>query len=344
MSFVCAFYGFGQITKLNVTHYWCDRKTLDEIREHSIEYNLNHGTSDGCWKSTQFNVDKNSLFDISIYDTNPDITSSNVLKCIIWQFYSIWFFSIATGFFSLFCADFVTICCKFSRHRQEKGNCTHQTDRKDPDRKRQGQSKKSSFRSCCPCQCKNFVSPFFLFYVCDFDKFLMCFLCFFFLVLAGCTCLPKDNEILERIGDFYWLYIKLYKHYFGEDTRNWFILLMIREIIEIVVQIFALCNMNGLNLFYQNQIVLSSKEFTIKLFTILLCLNSITVGILWILYLVQNKLCHGELFKQSVFVIDTIFDTFYALFPIIIVANENGLDDLNFNVAIGSLQSKNTYV
>ena len=150
--------------------------------------------------------------------------------------------------------------------------------------------------------------------------------------------------MVECVGDYYWVYTKWYKHYFGEDTRNWFILLMAREITEIIVQIFSLFNMNGLNLFYPNEIVLASKELSVKLFTILLCSNSILVGILWIFYLVQNKLCHGEFFKQLIFVIDTIFDTFYALFPIIIVANETGFSNFNLSIAIGSLQSGNMYV
>ena len=161
---------------------------------------------------------------------------------------------------------------------------------------------------------------------------------------VGCFCFPNENKFLEGIGDCYWRYIKWYKYHFGEDTRNWFVLLMVREIVEITIQIFALYNMNGVNLFYPKEIVLASKQFTVKLFTILLCMNSIIVGILWIFYLVQHKLCHGDFFKQLVFVIDTLFDTFYALFPIIIIANETGFDNFNLKVAVGSLQLKNTYV
>ena len=67
LGFVCVLYGFGQITELNVTHYWCDRKNLDTIRKHSIEYNLNQGTEIGCWKTRQFNVDINSLFAVHLF-------------------------------------------------------------------------------------------------------------------------------------------------------------------------------------------------------------------------------------------------------------------------------------
>ena len=56
MSFVCAFYGYGQITQLNLGNYSCDKKSLADIYEHSEKYQLNHGTNDGCWKSKQFTV------------------------------------------------------------------------------------------------------------------------------------------------------------------------------------------------------------------------------------------------------------------------------------------------
>ena len=152
LGFVCVLYGFGQITELNVTHYWCDRKDLDTIRKHSVEYDLNEGTQVGCWKTTQFNVDTNSLFDTSIYDTNPDITSSNVSKCIIWLFYSSLFFSTALGFASLYCGDFANICCKYSKPKKNKSDHNGGTDQNgDETDQKQVRAKRSSFHSCCPC-------------------------------------------------------------------------------------------------------------------------------------------------------------------------------------------------
>ena len=56
LGFVCILYGFGQITQLVLSNYWCESKTLDEIYQHSIEYGLNEGTNEGCWKSKQFTV------------------------------------------------------------------------------------------------------------------------------------------------------------------------------------------------------------------------------------------------------------------------------------------------
>ena len=56
LGFVCILYGFGQVTQLVLSNYWCQNKTVDEIHAHSIEYGLNEGTDEGCWKSKQLTV------------------------------------------------------------------------------------------------------------------------------------------------------------------------------------------------------------------------------------------------------------------------------------------------
>ena len=49
-------YAFGQISELILSNYWCQGVEIDTIHQHSIEYGLNHGTSEGCWRSKQFTV------------------------------------------------------------------------------------------------------------------------------------------------------------------------------------------------------------------------------------------------------------------------------------------------
>ena len=56
LGVICIFYGLGQITQLELTNYWCDKKDLNTIHQHSWENNLNEGTNDGCWKSKLFTV------------------------------------------------------------------------------------------------------------------------------------------------------------------------------------------------------------------------------------------------------------------------------------------------
>ena len=132
-----------------------------------------------------------------------------------------------------------------------------------------------------------------------------------------------------------------YKRNFGEDTKNWFVLLFIREFTEIILQVIASFNYNGLNIFNKNEIELAYKQSDIKIFILLLSINSIIIGILWIFYLFKFNLCYGIFFKQIIFFIDTIFDIFYALFPIIVITNDIGI---NLTIAIGVLNTTNLYV
>ena len=156
LGFVCIFYGFGQITQLNVSNYWCQRKNLDTILQHSIDYNLNQGTTNGCWKSAQFTVDEASLFDTSIYSTTPDITTYNIIKCIIWLLYALLFFIIAVGFIMLYCGDFFNILFKYAQSQGPNVISTisnwQKQKKKDPiEPKSDSRQQRSSFHRCCPC-------------------------------------------------------------------------------------------------------------------------------------------------------------------------------------------------
>ena len=166
---------------------------------------------------------------------------------------------------------------------------------------------KSSFHKCCPC----------------------------------CCCLPRNNRVLDCLGDTYFKYIKWYSFHFGEDSRNWFLLLSFRELAEITLQILAAFNYNGFNIFSKNQVVLGYGDTQVLLFCILLSLNCVFTGILWMLYIFCHNFCHGHFFKQLIFLVDTLFDTFYAIFPIIIVANQ---EKFNLKLAVAVLQTTNMYV
>ena len=87
-----------------------------------------------------------------------------------------------------------------------------------------------------------------------------------------------------------------------------------------------------------DELVLSYKENEIKLFCYLFSLNCIFTGILWFFYLYCDRLCRGKSFKQLVFFVDTLFDTFYALLPIIVITNRSEFD---IKLAMAVLQTTN---
>ena len=161
------------------------------------------------------------------------------------------------------------------------------------------------------------------------------------LFLIVCGCLPDNNRCLERIGDKYINYSLWYKKWFGEDTPFWFVMLIIREILEFIVQTAALFYYNGYNILDRNDLVLAYRPKYVLLFAMVLGSNGLTVGALWVLYVVKYSSCHGLFFKEIVFVTDTIFDTFYAIFPLLIVAIQN---DFQLSIAVGALQANDLYV
>ena len=97
-----------------------------------------------------------------------------------------------------------------------------------------------------------------------------------------------------------------------------------------------------MDVFDTNDSVLAYKEYDIKLFCVLLSLNCIFTGILWVFYIFCHGFCHGIFFKNLIFVTDAVFDTFYALFPIVIVTSQHGR--FNTQLAVAVLQSTNLYV
>ena len=337
LGFVCILYGFGQITQLILSNYWCEKKQLNEIYQHSQQFNLNHGTNDGCWKSKQFTVDTYALFQSSsVYSTESDFSTVNVCRCIIWLLASVSFIWMGMMFLSLHLSNviFGKICFPYhssainddipnsaemamtqilknknnSSQNQKPQRIAKNNTQNSQHKAKKGrvQQRSSSFHKCCPC-----------------------------------CCLPRNNKCLEFVGDAYFRYIKWYRFYLGEDTRNWFILLSIREMIEITLQILAAYSYNGFNVFSPDQLVLAFKPNEIRLFCLLLSLNCFFTGILWLFYVFFHKLCHGQLFKQVVFFVDTTFDTFYALFPIIVVGQQN---KFKLRLAVAVLQAPNMYV
>ena len=230
-----------------------------------------------------------------------------MLRCFIWLLYSVWFLVLALVFIAFAYGDIYSIYGKYGSVEAYQDQDTSKQHKNTNRSKKMEKYKASSFHRCCPC----------------------------------CPCLPRHNRYLEYIGNGYWKGVNWYKHYFGEDTYNWFMLLLLREIVEILFQILAVFNYNGVNLLDANQVVLGYQEFEVKLFSVLLSMNCISLGIMWILYLFGGKICHGQFFKQIIFVLDTVFDTFYALFPIIVVTARSGF---NLRLAVGVLQTSNMYV
>ena len=83
---ICLLYAFGQISKLELDDYFCEPKTLEEIRQHSIDNNLNEGTTEGCWTTANDKVDEEKLFNAGsylAYHSKLNLNAGNIVKCVL---------------------------------------------------------------------------------------------------------------------------------------------------------------------------------------------------------------------------------------------------------------------
>ena len=119
-----------------------------------------------------------------------------------------------------------------------------------------------------------------------------------------------------------------FRENFSVDSGKWFVLMIIREFVEISLQSTALLLYNGTQVLSSPsddhaEIRLAQNAEYVKIFTVFLCSNAIVSGILWIFYALKPSLCHGLLFQLLLYGSDALFDTFYALYPLIVVVAED---------------------
>ena len=114
------------------------------------------------------------LHDTESYETTSDIDEWNIIKCIIWMVYGVWFLCIGLGIIVAETVDFCKIYVKDSRSRKDSDIvkiATHasQTSQSIPtsqtvssvplevsgsqtnQRNRSPSRFRSSFHRCCPC-------------------------------------------------------------------------------------------------------------------------------------------------------------------------------------------------
>lgn len=134
---------------------------------------------------------------------------------------------------------------------------------------------------------------------------------------------------------------KYYDNHLSTHTCYWVINVLGRETFEIIIQSIVFLQYAGaqsslLYYFYDSNktIAAESKEY-VMLFAIFLSFNCILSGLLWLLYLYKNNISfikEGKSFGYLLFIIDAIFDTFYAVFPLLLLG-----DNITFGTAAAAL-------
>ena len=299
LSLVCYFYALGQITDLELANYWCDKQELSQIYQHSIDNNLNEGTPYGCWRAKQFTINEESLFgkNSDNYQTYIKLTTENMIRFIIWITFSGIFVILSLIAILSRIVDFCKLYCNFRKATVDINdldkeiniddiNFDLQLQRKNSKTKSASKSKsksnsqrsrasaRGSRRSICQNCCSQLMQS-------------KVFLCLIF--------------IPQWIGKIWVTYLRLYSKYFGIDSRKWVLWTIFKEFVEIFFQTNALIYYNGYDIFNYDKLLLASSPSIIGIFVVLLGLNSICVGILWMSYIFTCNCCKTkrELYKAK---------------------------------------------
>eukprot|EP01083_Nonionella_stella_P243848 849302_1 len=288
MMLLCILYAIGQITTLTIPDFICVNKTIEEIRKHSQEYNLPHGTTSGCWTSKGVKANQDLLFQNRAYKSSWIDVKENpqdIIKCSLF---------ICTALCLLFCFIYCQIflfiqdVIRFQKQRSTDSNAhslggpednnistTSPVDEKDQE------DHKSQSRLCnCNC-CHKLMNA----------KIIQC---------------------IKRVPSWY-------KRQFQEDRPGWIIKHFAVESCEIVLQTLALFQYAGVQFHPDKNDNLAEEYQYVLLFGVMIATNAISVGFLWVFYVFWNQSCHGKSFHFSLLIVDSFFDTFYAIFPLILV-------------------------
>ena len=297
-------YSVGAVYQLTLSRCWCDDAiplSWDEIVDNSISQNTTIGAG-GCWKSKLAETDDELLFG-SIYGgfetAVARINPESVTKLILFGLVFIGLLSLFIGYFIATLKD----CKKTIKNEW-------------------GMNKKEKIIQVYIAQ-------------------------------------PIDDCCSKNLTNFWQKYTNIYDWYnkfFGYKTPGTIMQLILKEFIEIGIQNIAFYFYAGsqhpvihffnntsesgsdedlMNETMARDNILSVRKFGVLLFAWFLTLDCIVLSIMWSLYVFKNKFFNGEFFVFIMFVIDCMFDLFYALYPLTLIETEA----VSFAVIVGSLNS-----
>eukprot|EP01084_Bolivina_argentea_P081353 147322_1 len=156
---------------------------------------------------------------------------------------------------------------------------------------------------------------------------------------------PQSNNTIVKLYKKWNLL--LFKYYYP-DSQFKVISMVISELSEILMQCWALLIYGGVQS-VSFTFVVANEPIFVQSFALIIGLDAISVGILWLLYVIKfnekwtkinlNAIFHGTSFQSIVFVVDMIFDFVYTIFPFTLYS---GNASLLFNIkALATLHSEN---
>ena len=87
--------------------------------------------------------------------------------------------------------------------------------------------------------------------------------------------------------------------------------------------------------------MLAERIEYVSLFCYVLSIDCISLGILWCFYICKHSTFHSAFFRYLVFSIDFVFDMFCAIFPLLIINDNNNTNNgkIDFLTAAGGVNT-----
>ena len=343
--------------------------TWEEVQAHNQEINDNEGDSDSCWRTKIFTLSDDKVSGLSVDSYKPSVYSVfgnngdnfwniKVLKSMLFflctlitliMFVYFAFIILNDIYNYLFIDPFLyTPDRDTQRERETENQNQNQNDNENENENENETSKKKNnneqqSRLRPQLQRTRSVGGHtrvtFLLFGRKIKCFDQCIVCSWWL-----------KDIFSSYIEPWWL------DHFDIDKKGWCLLIIAREWLETIIECNALFSYNGvflLNDIWQYMISGDSynpdyvargykAEFIIT-FAVVVFLNNINVGILWLFYVqVRPFYCAGSFFRNLITLSDALYDLFYATFPLILVAAST--DNSDFLTSAGALQTNSGYV
>ena len=341
LAIISTLYGISNMTTLEVENFFCPFYSADQVHQHNIKNENNEGDDElGCWfiERYQLNRDTVESLNIDVYEAYLDenATFGDILACIIFGILTLFllFISIQYGFYLIYDTYYAiindsdngnlnprVIKCgqelikqEYKQKKLQKQKQKRQNLKNIKNAKKKNVSKKA--KNSQDIVVVTSKSQLFLEYCCNITNTII---------------KPYTKYLAFRERKFYfdskWLIL----------STIWF------ECFEIFIQLCALLLYGGISIFDINSLILSQSASIVQAFSTIVGLNTIMAGISWILYVAIPSVFHGGVFFTLLFIVDTIFEIIYILFPLIYLTSSDakyGIFDIK---SLGLLKQENSF-
>ena len=279
LSMIAVVYGISNLLAVEATNFFCNIYNAQQVWEHNNEIGENNPLSDSCWKIDELSLDESKvtglnagLFDVSVSE-NQSI--GNIIGCLIFQLLALFllFIVLQNGYYTIYDTIHTIVTskqqaqspinprvqkvqkqwAKISHHRKQKQK-KQQRKQKQQQHKNKIQNKKIKSNRWCTNIMLNY-----------------CQRC--------CKCMSTKYD---------W-YNDFYESHFYFDSKFKIFSLLIGEMLEMLLQLYALFMYVGITIFNTKEIVLSQHYDVVEAFAIIVGLNGMITGIAWVIYVVWHN-------------------------------------------------------